>query len=261
MLLLLKILVVPSLVLTVTLGARRWGPRIGGFLTSFPIVAGPTLMFFALEQGGAFVRESARATLLALVAVSVSGLVYAWVSLRAPWWASLGASWSSFVVTTLSLNSYHWPLSLALALAVGSFFVVRALLPAARGATVTAPRSAWDLPLRTLASVTAVLTLTTLADWLGPRVSGAFTAFPSALGILLVFTHVQQGPPSVIRFLHGFLPGMWAFALFCFVIAVAIVPLGTPIAFTLAVASLIPPQAAVLLAMNRHAARAGQLQP
>lgn len=252
MLLLLKVLVVPTLVLTVTLGARRWGPRIGGFLTSFPIVAGPTLFFFAVEQGPGFVREAARATLMALVAVSVSGLVYAWTSLGLPWWISLVASWTSFAVTTLTLNNYRWPLPLALVTAVGSFFLVRTLLPAARGAPLTAPRSAWDLPLRTLASVTAVLTLTTLADWLGPRVSGAFTAFPSALGILLVFTHAQQGSPSVIRFLHGFLPGMWAFALFCFVIAVSIVPLGKWIAFALAIASLIPSQAVVLLWMNRR---------
>ena len=203
MLLILKLLVVPALVLTVTLGARRWGPRVGGFLASFPILAGPTLFFFAIEQGPSFVREAARATLMALVAVSVSGLVYAWASLRTPWWVSLAASWTSFTVATL-------------------------------------------------ASMVAVLTLTGLADWLGPRVSGAFTAFPTALGILLVFTHAQQGAPSAIRFLHGFLPGMWGFALFVFVLAIAIVPFGTWIAFALAIASLVPSQAVVLLWMNRR---------
>jgi hypothetical protein len=251
LLLLLKLFVVPALVLTVTLGARRWGPRVGGFLASFPILAGPTLFFFAIEQGPAFVREAARATLMALVAVSISGLVYAWASLRTPWWISLAASWASFVIATLALNSVRWPLPIALVVAVASFFVVRALLPAARGAQVAAARSAWDLPLRTLASMIAVLTLTGLAEWLGPRVSGAFTAFPTALGILLVFTHGQQGAPSAIRFLHGFLPGMWGFAIFVFVLAISIVPLGLWIAFALAIASLAPSQAVVLLWINR----------
>jgi hypothetical protein len=258
-LLLLKVIMVPALVVSVTLGARRWGPRVGGFLTSFPIVAGPTLFFFALEQGHAFVREAARATLLALVAVAVSGLVYAWASLRTPWWASLPASWSSFVVTTLTLNSLAWPLPIALVAAVGGFFVVRALLPTARDAPVVKERSAWDLPLRTLVSVMAVLTLTGLAAWLGARVSGAFTAFPSALGVLLVFTHAQQGPTSVIRFLHGFLPGMWSFALFCFVLALTIVPCGTWLAFALAIASLVPPQAVVLWWISRRDAARGAL--
>jgi hypothetical protein len=252
MLLLLKVVVVPALVLTVTLGGRRWGPRVGGFLASFPILAGPTLLFFAIEQGPAFVREAARAVLMALVAVSISGLVYAWASLRAPWWVSLAASWTTFTAATLTLNSVRWPLTVALVVSVGSFFLTRALLPAARGAPVDANRSRWDLPLRTVASMAAVLTLTGLAEWLGPRVSGAFTAFPTALGILLAFTHVQQGPASAIRFLHGFLPGMLAFALFVFVLALSIVPLGLGIAFALAVVSLIPSQAIVLLWINRR---------
>jgi hypothetical protein len=252
-LLVLKLLVVPTLVLFVTLGARRWGPRIGGYLTSFPIVAGPTLFFFALEQGPAFAREAARATLVALVAVAVSSLVYAWASLWTLWWISLAASWTSFVVTTLTLNRLSWPLPVALVAAVGGFFAVRALLPSPRGAPIAVQRSAWDLPLRTLASIVAVLTLTGLAELLGPRVSGALTAFPGALGVLLVFTHAQQGAPSVIRFLHGFFPGMWSFALFIFVLAVSIVPFGKWVAFALAVASLAPAQALVLAWMKRRA--------
>src|SRR5262245_59531611 len=72
-LLLMKVVLVPALVVFVTLGGRRWGPRVGGLLTSFPIVAGPTLFFFAAEQGGLFARDAARATLVALVGVAISG--------------------------------------------------------------------------------------------------------------------------------------------------------------------------------------------
>lgn len=249
---LLKLVIVPALVVFVTLGARRWGPRVGGFLTSFPIVAGPSLFFFALEQGHAFVRDAARATLLALIGVAATGLVYAWVSLRMPWWICVASGWASFVVVTLTLNAFRWPLSLALAATIGSFALVRALLPAPRGAPIAAARSAWDLPLRTLVSLTVVLTATGLAAWLGPRLSGAFAAFPAALAILLVFTHVQQGSATAIRFLHGFFPGMWSFAVFCFVVAVAIVPLGKWLAFGLAIASLIPTQALVFWRISRR---------
>jgi hypothetical protein len=151
----------------------------------------------------------------------------------------------------LSLNAVRWPLPLAFVAAVAGFFLMRALLPAARSAAAARRRSPWDLPVRILSSVTVVLALTSLAEWLGPTRSGAFTAFPSALGILLAFTHAQQGAPSGIRFLHGFVPGMWSFALFCFVVALAIVPLGTWPAFTLALLALIPPQAAVLWRLRR----------
>jgi len=251
-LLLLKVVLVPALVVIVTLGGRRWGPRVGGFLTSFPIVAGPTLFFFATEQGTAFARDAARATLVALVGVAASGLVYAWASLRLRWWASLVASWASFVLMTLGLNALGWSLPVALIVAIASFFVVRVLLPSPRGERIVGERSAWDLPLRIATSVTVVLVLTSVADRLGPTRSGAFTAFPAALAILLVFTHVQQGAPSVIRFMHGFMPGMWSFALFCFVVALSIVPLGKWLAFALAIASLLPPQAAVLWWVSRR---------
>jgi hypothetical protein len=49
-LLVLKLVLVPGLVAGVTLGARRWGPAIGGWLTALPLVAGPTLFFLAIEQ-------------------------------------------------------------------------------------------------------------------------------------------------------------------------------------------------------------------
>ena len=251
-LLLLKLVLVPSLIVFVTLGGRRWGPRIGGVLTSFPIVAGPTLFFFAIEQGNAFVKEAARATLVSLVAVALSGLVYAWASLGTSWWTSVAASWTSFVVATLTLNSLRWSLTLALVVSVSGFFLVRALLPTTRDVPRARERSAWDLPLRVLASVTVLIVNTGLAEWLGPTRSGAFTPFPAALAILLVFTHVHEGPPSVIRFMHGFLPGMWSFAVFCFVVSLTIVPLGKWLAFSLAVVSLIPPQAALLWWMTHR---------
>lgn len=246
MLILLKLVLVPTLVVSVTLGGRRWGPRIAGFLASFPIVAGPTLTFFAIEQGNLFAAEAARAALVALTGVALSSLVYAWASLRTPWWISLAASWVSFVVTTLALRDMHWTRLTALAVALASSALARVLLPQARGAHAPAIRSAWDLPLRTIFSVVVVLIVTGLAHRMGPTLSGAFTPFPIALGVLLAFTHAQQGASTTIRFLRGFLPGMWSFAVFCFVAALALGPLGSWLGLLLAIASVIPIQAAVL---------------
>ena len=54
--LLLKLLLVPGLVAAVTLAVRRWGPAVGGWLAGLPVVAGPVLVFYAIEQGDAFLR-------------------------------------------------------------------------------------------------------------------------------------------------------------------------------------------------------------
>jgi hypothetical protein len=55
-----------------------------------------------------------------------------------------------------------------------------------------------------------------------------------ALSILVVFTHSQAGAATVIRFLRAFLPAMWSFALFCFVVSVTTVTAGRYLAFTTA---------------------------
>jgi hypothetical protein len=246
MLLVLKVIVVPALILSVTLAGRRWGPHVGGVLASFPLVTGPVLFFLATEQGDAFAAEAARATLLNLIAVAVAGLAYAWTCLRAPWWVSLAASWGSFVVLVLALYGLRWPPMAAFAATLASFMLARALLPRTGEAPPPAARSAWDLPLRMISAVALVLITTSLAHRLGPTLSGALTSLPVALAILMAFTHAQQGPPTTIRFLHGFFPGMWSFAVFCLVATLGLVTLGKWLGFALALASVIPIQMAVL---------------
>jgi hypothetical protein len=259
MVLVLKLVLVPGLVASASLAERRWGPRIAGLLTSFPIVTGPVLVFFAIEQGDAFTAEASRGALVALVAVAGSGLAYAWTSLGNPWWISLGVSWTTFTVLTLALRGTALAAPWALAVALASFTMVRTLLPASPGPRAPLRRSSWDLPFRTIAAMLVVLSVTGFGRRLGPTLSGAFTPFPVALGVLLAFTHAQGGPSSAIQFLRGFVPGMWSFAVFCFVAAVAVVPCGSAAGLLLALAAVVPIQAAVLWRMQRAAALADRL--
>lgn len=188
-------------------------------------MAGPALFFFAVEQGDAFAAEAARAILVALVGVAASGLAYAWASLRAPWWISLAVSWSSFVAATLALQRIGWSALSALAVDVTSFLVAQMLLaPSGEHAPPLRPR--WDLPLRAISSMIVVVSVTAVAAHLGPGLSGALTPFLIAMATLLAFTPAQQESSAAIRFLRGFLPGMWGLAAFCFVAALTIAPLG-----------------------------------
>jgi hypothetical protein len=236
-LLVLKLVLVPGLVAGVTLGARRWGPHVGGWLTALPLVAGPTLAFLALEQGHAFAARAALATLVGLIAVSAFGVVYGWVSLWCGWALSLLAAWAAFVAATVVLLAVEWTPVTALVATLVGFAVAARVLPAERPHPAPAPSPAWDLPLRMIGTLAVVLTVTSVADRLGPALSGAFTPFPVALAVLLVFAHAQQGAPLAIRLLRGFLPAMWGFALFCLVVAQAVVPLGAGLAFALAIAA------------------------
>ncbi|MGE3840441.1 MAG: hypothetical protein AB7I50_02520 [Vicinamibacterales bacterium] len=224
LLLLLKLILVPCLIAGVTLAARRWGLRVGGLLTALPTVAGPTLCFYAVEQGQQFASGAARATLFGLVAVGAFSVVYAHCATRWTWPVSLLAGWGAFGIVTLAIYRVHLGLAVTLAVTVLSLLISRSLLPSisSRPSPVTPPR--WDVPLRMLSAVALVVVLTSAADRLGPNLAGVLTPFPIATAIVAGFTHAQHGASAVARFFKGFLPGLCSFAVFCFLLA-ALLPL------------------------------------
>jgi hypothetical protein len=253
--LLLKLVLVPGLIALVTLAGRRFGPRIGGWLNALPLVAGPVLFFLAIEQGDRFVAQAAEATLAGLAAVAAFAVIYAWVAVARSWWVCVLVGWSAFALLTVALQAVHWTAVSALALALGAFGVAPFLLPPFPDAPIPARAPAWDLPLRMAAAVVLVLAVTGLAAWLNPRLSGAITPFPIATTILLAFTHAQQGAPAAVGFLRAFLPAMWSFALFCFVLAVGVLGLGRDLAFLLALAVHLLVQGVVWLGLAVLASR------
>jgi hypothetical protein len=68
--LLIRLLLVPALIVLITLVSRRWGPALAGWLTGFPIVAGPILLVISLEQGAAFASSAALLSAVAAQALS-----------------------------------------------------------------------------------------------------------------------------------------------------------------------------------------------
>lgn len=246
----LKLVLVPALVVGASVVERRWGPRMAGLVTALPIISGPALFFFALEQGDRFAAAAASAALVTVIAVAASTLAYAWLSVCVPWWASLAGSCVAFALIGGLLSPLHWSVVSALAVALAGVAGARAALPWTSGARADRARPGWDLGVRAVSAVSVVLVVTTLADRLGPRFSGVLAAFPIALLIVLAFTHAQQGAGAAIRFLRGFIPGMSSTAAFCFAIALSAAPLGTAVAFPLAIVLAVVVQAAVLSALS-----------
>jgi hypothetical protein len=105
--------------------------------------------------------------------------------------------------------------------------------------------------MRAACALTLVLTLTAVAGWLGPQLSGLLAPFPVIATVLATFTHAQHGHEEVRRLLRWLLGGYVAFALFCFTLAVALRPLGTAAAFLLATAVALLTQGAILAAIAR----------
>ncbi len=251
MLLGLKLVLVPAIIAAVTLAGRRWGHTIGGLLGGLPLVAGPVLFFLAIEQGDDFAARAAHATLVGIAGVAAFALVYGWMCLRTAWPGSLLVSWIAFGVATVVLHAVPWTSGGALGVAVASFLLARWLLPRTRRWPAPFVAPAWDLPLRIGVTVAFVLVVTGLAAWLGPRLSGALAPFPVATAILLGFAHAQQGSAAAARWLHGFLPAMVSFSLFCFVVAALTVSHGHLVAFVAALGAQLAVQALVLAMVRR----------
>ncbi|HTA75654.1 MAG TPA: hypothetical protein VK791_00690 [bacterium] len=231
--LLLKLILAPSFVALASLAGRRWGLKISGLVGTLPIVAGPILFFFALEQGTAFAAPAAQETLLGLVGFSAFAVVYGWTS---RWWnipVSVLISWSAFLLPNFFICRLDWPLWVSLAVGLASLNLARFLLPETKKTKSAAKseKSVWDLPLRMTATALLVWGLTSLAQRLGPELSGVLTVFPIASTVLTGFAHYHHGGEGVARLLRGVLMGMQAAALFCASLSLTLIPWGIGWAF------------------------------
>jgi hypothetical protein len=247
-----KLLLAPGFVVGASLASRRFGVRVGGLVAGLPVVAGPILLVYALEHGRLFAAEAAAGTLLGLVSLIAFVVVYGLLAGRASWRVCLPAGWLAFALATAVFYEVSIPIGVALALVGGALLVGWAVLPRPSGegprARLTPPR--WDLPMRAACALALVLTLTAVAGWLGPHLSGLLAPFPVMATVLATFTHAQRGTDELLRLLRGLLSGFGAFALFCFTLSMSLRTLDISSAFALATAVALLTQS-VVLALTR----------
>lgn len=248
----LKLVLAPLLVVASSMAGRRWGPRLAGILVVLPIVAGPILLVVYLEHGARFAAQSASAATLGVVPLALFAVVIAYVSRRVGWLLTLAAGWAVVLLADLGLSRVHLPAGVALVLSLLALHGAGLLLR-----RLSAPHSPptrlpwWDLPARAVATGLLVVLLTEAAAALGPNLTGVLTPFPIALSVVCSFAVAQGGHPAALALLRGIVPGLDGFALFCFLVAVTIEPLGPAVGLSLATA------AALLVALV--VARAGRM--
>ena len=198
------------------------------------VVAGPTLAFYAVQQGALFAADAARGSLLGLVGVAAFCLVYARASARFHWPLCLILGWASFAVVTLAMYRVHVGPIVAFVIAVAALCGARALLPLHGPAPPASRAPRWDLLLRMISAAALVFSLTAAAERLGSSVSGILTPFPVATAILAGFTHAQRGSAACVEFLRTYTPGLCGFAVFCVMLALTLPHLSIASAFGVA---------------------------
>jgi hypothetical protein len=241
--LVLKLCLVPALISLVTLIGRRWGPNAAGWFSALPIVAGPILLTMAIEQGAGFVATAAAHTLIAVIAVLVFCLAYAWASGRCGVAGALLAALAAYAAAVAGLQLIELPPLPGFALVVCVLALAPRLFPRMPDAGARSPVQPNDLPLRMLAGALLSLTVTWAAAGIGPRLSGFFAMFPVMGTILVGFSHAASGREYAVNILLGMVRGYYAFATFCVVLSLLLRGQSIGLAFGVAAGAALMVQA------------------
>lgn len=235
--LLLKLVLVPALIAGVTVAGRRWGPAVAGWLSAFPIVAGPILWFIALEQGAAFAAQAAVGTLSAVLGILAFGLGYAWAATRFPWPLSLPLAYAGYALAVVLLEWWNATLPTAAAGVLLGLWIAPRFYPRWNAAAVALVRPPLDMLLRMMLGALLVLLVTYSAAQLGPSLSGILAMFPVMGTVLVLFTHRSAGAAATVQLLRGMVLGFYSFSTFCAVLAWALTATGIGMAFLWALAA------------------------
>jgi hypothetical protein len=254
--LLLKLFLVPALIALVTLAGRRWGHAVAGWLSAFPVVAGPILFFIAVEQGATFAAQAAIGTLSAVLAMLAYGISYAWAATRYTWPASLAFAYAGYAVAVFVLSFWGATLLVTGLVVLAALCFAPRLYPVLRASPAASSKPANDMLLRMGSGALLVLLVTYFAASLGPGLSGVFAMFPVMGTVLALFTHRSAGAGSTIQLLRGMVFGFYAFSMFCVVLAWSLTATGVGWAFLWALLAAGIVQVLTRLWLTRHAVAA-----
>lgn len=214
--LILKLTIVPLALFLLGIVERLHGPRVAGWLSGFPVVAFPLLVFITLDQGSAFGSQAALGAYFGLVPWLSFTMGYAWLAGRFNWfWATLlsFAIWAGVSTAAVALqNGPRWLEILPFA----AFIAAVCYYP--RGAPSDEEREHvwWGLPLRAIAGATLTVAITQFAAVMGTKWSGIFTTFPVMGSIIAISNHLQYGKHAVQEAVAGMVMGLAAVGTFCF---------------------------------------------
>jgi hypothetical protein len=246
-----RTLLAPCFVVLVSLAARRFGARIGGLVAGLPVIAGPILLVLALQHGVAFASRAAVGVLLGVVGLAGFVLAYAAAAARFRWPVAMASAYAAFALVVVAMRPVSVGAVVAFVLACAALALTLVLLP--RPPTVArdpAPHPRWDLPFRAACTMVLVLTVTTLASRLGAHLSGLITSFPIITAVLSAFTQAQRGRDEAVRLLRGFTVGFFSYAVFCFVVATTLRPLGIAPCFLLGATAAVTVQACAMIGVR-----------
>ena len=240
----LKLTLTPGIIAAVTYAGRRWGAIVAGWLSAFPVISGPILLFLAMDHGSTFACNAALGSLSGVLAFITFYLAYAWSATRYTWPISLALSLLTYSVTAFTTLAWFPPLPFGLPLILFVFWGAPRLFPSTGSQTATTITThPHELGYRMFAAVVLVLAVTWASSSIGAKASGMAATFPVMGSILAVFSHRKQGTEYVIKLLRGMVFGLYSFAAFCIALHMLLTDHTVAVAFLWAMACALLAQA------------------
>ncbi|NVJ90959.1 MAG: hypothetical protein HWE34_04845 [Methylocystaceae bacterium] len=230
-LILIKTLVTITIVLGLSVVAERVSPRWAGLLGGYPLGTAIVLIFIGYQEGTDFAAQSAVHTLAGLTANLAVFAAYGLVLTLRPASSFILPSLSAlaaFFVVAIPLSKLDFDLVGALIFIV---IVIALCLFAFKRfgdmKILTAVRlSFWVTFVRAAMACFVVLSITGLADQMGPEMAGVLASFPSTVFPMVVIIHFTYGPAPVLTIIKHFPTGLGAMITFGVVYALYLVDLG-----------------------------------
>jgi hypothetical protein len=200
--------------LLISLATRYWGAAVGGLLAGLPSTAAPITLLLALEYGEDFAIESAYSTILGVIALSSFCFIYSWCAIKYSWAISLTFSMAVYFFLAFGVSNISTNVITACLIVSIVLFLLRSNLPKADISDQNTTVSSKEIIARMIASAILVVSVTGLATFFGPSLSGVFATFPTAAAILAVFTHKFYSANQVAILMKGLMLGSFSLILF-----------------------------------------------
>lgn len=268
--LLLRIAFAPLLVLLVSLVARRVGPRLGGRLLGAPTTSGPFLAVLCVGSGTGAAANAAHGSAAGQLSVACFCFTYGRIAPRRrpaqTLVLALAAVTLAGAVEILCGDDVlvtAVPALVLILLNVPSLPTRRAPRPelGPESEPGPTPLSNRAIGARMVLSGVLVLTSVTVARAAGPFAGGMLSALPVLLAVMAPALHRTSGAVAAADLVCGALTSGAATIAFLLVLCAALVPLGAPAAFALAVLALAAADLAVRRTAGLATAPATRFQP
>ncbi len=193
----LKAITVIALVLSLTVIAEKVSPKLSGILSGLPLGSSITLIFFAIEYGVNYVKETALYNIhgvFAALAFSIGYYISTFYTGKFEIILSLIISFISYLIIAFIL-SFIPPHVIFTPLIIFTLLIISAIYFSKKEdhkIVKISKVSIYDLAIRSILTLIIFLIISNLPKYVPASIAGIFSSFPTILLPLLLIIHFNH---------------------------------------------------------------------